>query len=1408
MLPSKHLPPQGNFEKPDAISIEIARLKTPAGYSIPIVALTHTDHICLYWWDYSRWLFRTREHSTYDHLEYWGASNALLSDRLFNPLIVAPWSHRVGLAAGDQHVFLIYKRKARLANGYEEIRLFLDVFKWDENLTERHLKPLTQYPVEIPPEAGTFSGPGYYMWAGFYEDTQTKQLLILTQATPKGGTGQKLILLTTGAYADPEALADGSNWHAPVVLDDGGFDFHAYPEGDKLHLIYRKSVYPLAIPIPEEPFESPSSNINLEIPIDPETHPYASLTLRTLQLPSGNTIDLLDNIPGGEHPQIQRLNPLLITVDRITSGSSINLSITQQLPGRSIISLSPSIRESQKVLLRRHQGSWYLAYLMPINEQVETRNQSARDDYNKEEAMHSQFDELVCISPDRKAVLYAKPHDQKPIYLTRYIRTPALLAVPPALEADFLHHSAKWHGLLVSRWHFKENAPSTIAQYTGYAIFDMNHEQILPPPPPLPPIEPADQENTQFEPFEVKPIKAPSQDGNPLLYLGPKRVDNTLGGALIMEPSLSGVKFAAYTDLGDGGTRVIFDDQLPNPNPVFPVDPKKGDPEAAVSGPVSVGDEWVTLSHTGEWQDYGLHQVANSLLVSGFDAHLDSAISIFGNSLTKAEFQRKLLIWLGILPLGYTSGKSQFLPRAKLDTYSLEFSGVAGRVGPQSVRISPVQGDTLGWPRCRVDSSRASPWLEIVLSTTAENVYDMQVVPRLDTLVAPGWYPAVISVEAGWNQPQCTLVNLQVNTLQASVLLATPALNFSSSGPLEQSVRVMNGGVAGTNLGPLTMVITYSTSRRDWLQATVEGQVIKVTITNPNLPAGTHSARVRVSDPGSTAELLVQFYASTTIQHLIWGPDSLDFVTQLGEGNPPGKNFCITTSETMSERIPLLRAEVVWIDNPDSWQLHTTVFRSPGDFNRYWCCVQPVITTPAALVGTTTEAIVRLTDPYGIATPRDITITLKVDPPSSYAAFSSPAIIYVGLEVLFDASTSFVFGCTPADLKFDWEIKRINEEGEWEIETISRPGEPVLKYTFIHANSTYIITLTVTPSSPASGQPCSIQRLFTVEQSPWDRLWDFYDKSQSTTAYAIWGIDILGFKLLKCTISFSKYDLTFKSEEPKEVKIASKSEYCVETDDNKYFPQYSFQDADLGQGRVAMRLPIAFHSENIEVTGAVGPFFAVDEVREVFYYGRAFTPAILTKDESPDISGNQVDTLHKNPSGLSAKPIESPLVTPDSVNVKGRLKILGHLLLGLVAVIVGYLTQLGILWLAALILSEESARWLAINIPYYGWIIFIILTIVLIITMELLVPPALEGKIESELTAQINSEAFRRTLNQSDLLTGVGAGLAETIATEAIDLLNNQNMNIPNNLGKNRWLDDFWQRIFVTKKKAMLLVRK
>jgi hypothetical protein len=155
-----------------------------------------------------------------------------------------------------------------------------------------------------------------------------------------------------------------------------------------------------------------------------------------------------------------------------------------------------------------------------------------------------------------------------------------------------------------------------VATFTevGADVWDINHAHIGSPTALNPD---ASVENTQFQASSTSPA-------GPTNW-GVRFLDDTIGGALLTERSTAPWRFFAYSDLGDGGARVVLEANTPPPDsPPLTPDVKTLTP-AAVPGPGVGSDKWIEIAPPpgGDW--------IASALPGDFVKTLDSRKSINGS---------------------------------------------------------------------------------------------------------------------------------------------------------------------------------------------------------------------------------------------------------------------------------------------------------------------------------------------------------------------------------------------------------------------------------------------------------------------------------------------------------------------------------------------------------------------------------------------------------------------------------------------------------------------------------------------------------------------------------------------------------------------------------------------------------
>jgi hypothetical protein len=553
MRPFKHVAPtQGPAvaARPQSVlGVSIARFAAPWG-EIPVVATSEIDRITVFYWNSRR--------SQWDSIERHHAD--LSTD---GATVDAParwnWSDRVGVTASRDTLFVVYKRAgADLAD--PNTHLTIDRYRAADPTGASH--DLHLFDSQDVPLLGT---PGHALgrslWCGL--DPKTATLLILCQnfgggsRIPLRPDRWQLLLL--------QIRFDGISGSLTVkdtVLQDGGFDLDGSIDGRSLLIVHRVTAeaarFPLILTI----------GGGLILSSDPQSDAfYQPLTLCHVDLDSLGVTS--EHIPGGEHPQIQRTQPLLITFDR-PHRTTVQLDTP-------IIPLPPrrphpiwSQSQMDKVAWLRQNG-------------VDSRGVILSVDVNAMPRSLAKFSDSLHLFELRGDGLlrHAMPFATAPVWLL------GLTVGRKDLTLDILHHKTRF-GLYRTRLTATVANQEITVSTVGFEVWDIGHGQIGQPSDLLPDATP---ENAQFEPAEELPLSASRE-----VLIRSSVVDNTIGGHLVADLTRAPVGFFAYTDLGDGGLRVIFAPDIP---PLADPPPAGSDkvlrPEQ-VTGPHLPCEEWVEIA--------------------------------------------------------------------------------------------------------------------------------------------------------------------------------------------------------------------------------------------------------------------------------------------------------------------------------------------------------------------------------------------------------------------------------------------------------------------------------------------------------------------------------------------------------------------------------------------------------------------------------------------------------------------------------------------------------------------------------------------------------------------------------------------------------------------------------------------
>lgn len=594
--------------KQNVLNLATAML-TPDDLEIPLVAAAEPSQLTLFWWDKgsSMWRSFSRNHAPIPN-----------SARRMTALENQNWCHRVGLTASHERVFLIYRRCLQDEDGFtiphqREPLLYMDVFEWDT--THERLNRITDdAPLKIPLEDLGHDRVGYYLWCGV--DADTNKLIIIFQSIkivtaydhvpgsgfemefgeiprdrlfpvdpdiprgPGGDVGPRpdpvwmrrsspffmpfiggwdpefddtvgvfvphteldyghlvmtetrdvnLILLSIDARDDFE---NSTHW-SQIRVDEGGYDFDAVIENERVQLIYRRTPYALSYNDPARISHWISELQEIALPLGPEGAGYAPLFYREIRLDTlAIDEDCSLKLPGGEHPQLHGMDPTttlpLITLDRISDGTIV---INPPTMVTRTITYGTRIEEVEKVLLLPCQETYSNVSLFTTDGTIYPLN-----------IIEGSFRPI--LNEISVNTFYLATFDgYRPLYsvidsaLARKRIFDFLLRIG---IGDRLGNVPLSGYLGIVRFHALSNLPPTLQ-----GIVDINHRQLVDRNGLGANGEefPRGGENRQFIPF----VQSQSE------------IENTIGGALVVDRPTPPLTLLAYTDLGDRGLRVLYE---------------------------------------------------------------------------------------------------------------------------------------------------------------------------------------------------------------------------------------------------------------------------------------------------------------------------------------------------------------------------------------------------------------------------------------------------------------------------------------------------------------------------------------------------------------------------------------------------------------------------------------------------------------------------------------------------------------------------------------------------------------------------------------------------------------------------------------------------------------------------------
>jgi hypothetical protein len=481
------------------------------------------------------------------------------------------WTRRTAIAADDDHVAFVYKRRFPVSNGSSSSRdLYVDPF--DVDPTTGDLRGGAA-PRRLPRQALGINSFGFSVWAGVFDD----RLLVVTQVFRTGtASAPGLVLLeTTWPVTDPAVLETASAWTV-TDLDAGGWDFDARREGATLALLHRRQAQAFTADIGglDPAFAAGvtvafGDSVNASSPLSQMA--VNSLTLVQVDLTSTTVTAVQADLGSGENPQIHQVTPLIATVDRLVRGTLVVRTGQIRLRGF----------ESERHLMMRTSRGWRTAPLLTQT----VRWPSTLDAF-------ARVHQGIAIDPVRVPsgialrVAWTSLWTLRPTVLFKHETT------DKGMLLTFGHQDPELGALRATTFRvFEDDSGNTLrANAESFAVLDVGHRHVSGPGAG----DPNRVEHEQLRPHAIvsRAFHADVPD-HALEIIRTEEGGNTMAGDLVAmaESPASGY---AYTEMGDGGVRVVLETGLGLPPPTATIDEKDFRPEW-VAEPIRPGRAWVRL---------------------------------------------------------------------------------------------------------------------------------------------------------------------------------------------------------------------------------------------------------------------------------------------------------------------------------------------------------------------------------------------------------------------------------------------------------------------------------------------------------------------------------------------------------------------------------------------------------------------------------------------------------------------------------------------------------------------------------------------------------------------------------------------------------------------------------------------
>lgn len=634
--------------KQNIVNIELARLSN-ATEEIPIVITCEKESISVFWWNSGIINNGNRSgrafwQSTSDKINH----TSILDNQEPEPDLDThidldrnkwKWSRRVGVTCAENYVYVVFKREIKVEPDQKKNGLFLNRYKWNNEQCLLEKDP--QETIEISLNNTDYDGTGFSLWIGSYNN----KLFILTQGVKivesSNFTYSKLILLSIELSEllnnNSEIITDlwellNNNWEINII-DDGGYDFDALLKENILTIIYRQGPFSGYLKLPKASLDDHETSFSNCI--------YEPLFMKQVDLNNLNIINSMSNIPGGEFPQIQSLDPLLITYDRLNEGT-IKYRYGKAIEmKRYFARIEVNPETCQKIMYMKTSSSWKQVVLHQYNPKFLPR-------FLQEFSSDAYLFDIYQIDEWESRLFFAPINNNLPIFIIGGIKGSNHDDENRAIE--YLTHHPLSGTVSLRRVELVEHKDWE-AELVGLNYLDINHAQII---EPLDLELPNVAENNQFKEFtiELSPYRFQkvfnTYTYTYVLYRPEFKLDNTIGGCLIVERSHDDLTFFAYTDLGDGGCRVILNTDFDIPELTHEYDEKMGITPDMIVDPLPSEDIWldadsfIQVTRPSYGFSFGL-VYPNRSIITGLDILLDSLM------LFSSEFEESDLLSIQVI---------------------------------------------------------------------------------------------------------------------------------------------------------------------------------------------------------------------------------------------------------------------------------------------------------------------------------------------------------------------------------------------------------------------------------------------------------------------------------------------------------------------------------------------------------------------------------------------------------------------------------------------------------------------------------------------------------------------------------------------------------------------------------------